>query len=396
MSYFIPQIDYTDCGFACLKMLIALLYNNKDALYIKQDETHGPYSFKEMKVLAEDYGITLEGIKVENKTDLKEMNLPLIALIKKGEESFHYVLVTKVKFKSVYYLDPDVGECRMDLKSFMKIWMSNALIVTDFIKLDCKFKDVIPLDTKNNHITTFLQIISSILLIIGVYFIDNKNKIYLPLIFIGLSIVFEISLRSYIVKRMEKYDQNFIDKIEVDNGKYSLFYKRYEDYKKSLIGSKMNIIFSFIVIIFISFIVLLNNIYNAFLILIPLFISIIDIKYISPSFKNKEHLIAIEEREINSLKNIDLLKKHIDKIHLRSYSLVKKTMMKKYIYLFIIFITSLLTSVFNETFSLPFLLFYFLIGYALLEQFTNFMNYPNAKIEFLRNKARLNNVLSKR
>ena len=57
MFYFIPQIGQSDCGFACLKMLIAHLYDNQDALYLKQDENHGPYSFKELKDIGELYGV---------------------------------------------------------------------------------------------------------------------------------------------------------------------------------------------------------------------------------------------------------------------------------------------------------------------------------------------------
>ena len=49
MKYFIPQIDQTDCGFACLKMLIAHLYEDERALFIKQDENHGPYNMSQIK-----------------------------------------------------------------------------------------------------------------------------------------------------------------------------------------------------------------------------------------------------------------------------------------------------------------------------------------------------------
>ena len=49
MNYFIPQIDSSDCGFACLKMMVARLYENEKALYIKQNENHGAYNFLELK-----------------------------------------------------------------------------------------------------------------------------------------------------------------------------------------------------------------------------------------------------------------------------------------------------------------------------------------------------------
>ena len=106
MNYYIPQISHSDCGFACLKMMIAHLYENQNALYIPQDETKGPYSLKALTDLALSYGITLEGIEIEEKEEIKEARFPFIALLQKSEEVFHYVLVTKVKWGSVYYLDP--------------------------------------------------------------------------------------------------------------------------------------------------------------------------------------------------------------------------------------------------------------------------------------------------
>ena len=34
MNYYVPQIKNDDCGFACLKMMIANLYQKEEALFI--------------------------------------------------------------------------------------------------------------------------------------------------------------------------------------------------------------------------------------------------------------------------------------------------------------------------------------------------------------------------
>ena len=89
MNYYIPQISHSDCGFACLKMLIAHLYENQNALFIPQDETKGAYSLKALADLALNYGITLTGIEVDEKDEIKNARFPFIALLQESEEIFH-------------------------------------------------------------------------------------------------------------------------------------------------------------------------------------------------------------------------------------------------------------------------------------------------------------------
>ena len=194
---------------------------------------------------------------------------------------------------------------------------------------------------------------------------------------------------------MEKMDEEFVLGLDADRKKLYQLYERYEDYKKKSVLSKMNIIFAFLIIIFISFITMLNNIYNVFLVLVPLFIAIVDVKYVDGSIKEKDEVISVEEREIVGLKNIDVFKRQIDKIHLRGYKVAKLMLVKKYIYLGFIAVIALLTTVFNETFSLPYVIFYFAIGYMLLEQYTNFMKYPDTEKELLKSKVRLNNLIER-
>ena len=393
MKYYIPQIDYSDCGFACLKMMVASLYQDQNALFIKQDESHGPYSLLDLKKLAETYGIILDGVEVDDKLLIKEIRLPFIALLQKKNEVCHYVLVHKIKHGYVNYLDPEIGECSLSIKNFSHLWTGTALIISEFNKREIEFKNYEVDDKKKDFFTPLLQVFSSILLAVGIFFIDDKSTIYLPLVFLSSSVISEIILRIFLIKKMEKMDIQLINQAVVKKGKYHEFYLRYEEYKKSHVSHKLTLVFSLLSILFITTIVLLNNIYNAFIVLIPLFIAIMDVKFISPMINEKEELIALEERELGHIKNIDLLKKQIDKIHLRGYKVAKTMLLKKYIYLALLLLTSLLTTVFNETFSLPYVIFYFAISYTLLEQDIAFMSYPMKRIMDLRNKSRLINLM---
>ena len=394
MNFFIPQLNDNDCGFACLKMVIAIKYQNENALYIKQDENHPPYSFQELKEMGEEYGLSFEGVNIEDKKEINKGEFPIIALLKKKNDLYHYVVIKKVKWGTVYYLDPQEGECSSSINSFNKIWTGDALLITNFEKKDIIYIDKVGKENKGNLLTPILQILSAISLAVGIYFLDEKTNIYIPLMFLSLSIISEIFLRIELVKRMERIDKSFVSRININKGQYLSFYQRYEEYKRLKIASNMNVIFAFICIIFITIIILLNNIYNAFLVLIPLLIAIIDIKFVLPNIKQKEEVIALEEKELSTLKNIDLLKKQIDKLHIRGYKIARVTLLKRYIYLSILLVTALLTTVFNETFSLPYVIFYFAITYMLLEQYINFLRYPSSKVEYYRSKVRLNNILS--
>ena len=83
-------------------------------------------------------------------------------------------------------------------------------------------------------------------------------------------------------------------------------------------------------------------------------------------------------------------------IHTLTYQYARKVLLRKYIHLLLLLVLSLITTVFNETFSLPYVVFYFALTYMLLEQYINFMNYPNLRKEELKAKVRLNNVIDNR
>ena len=396
MNYYIPQISQSDCGFACLKMMIARLYENPNALYIAQDESKSIYSLKALTEIALNYGITLTGVEVEEKKEIAQAKFPFIALLQKSETDFHYVLVTKVKWGSVYYLDPDQGECSLSKKSFFKEWTGTALMINDFTKKDVVFNVSLPKNKDHGIITTIFQLFTAIFLVLGIYFIDQTTKIYLPVTFLSLAVLSEILLRVVLLKKMEKLDEIYVNHINVERKCFYSFYERYEDYKKQIITSKMNLIFSLVIIMFIAIVVLLNNIYNAFIVLMPLFLAIIDVKYTQPALQEKKKEIGRAEKELNTSKNVDMSRTTLGEIHALTYRYARKVLLRKYIHLLILLVLSILTTIFNETFSLPYVVFYFALTYMLLEQYINFMNYPNVRKEELKAKVRLNNVIDNR
>ena len=245
---------------------------------------------------------------------------------------------------------------------------------------------------KTNYLAIIFQILSAAFLITGVFFINDSSKIYFPVLFLGLSLISEIILRNILIKQMQNLDKIYLTGISIEKQLYYQFYERFEDYKKKMILANMNIIFSLIIIIFIVLVTLLNNIYNAFLILVPLIISVIDLKFVEPIIKKKIDNIIREEKEIKTIQGVDMYLSQLGGIHYKSYQIGRINLIKKYVYLAIILLTALLTTIFNNTFSLPYVIFYFAIGYMLFEQYMNFMKYPETKRELLVSKVRLHNI----
>ena len=396
MNYYIPQISQSDCGFACLKMMIAHLYENQNALFINQDESKSAYSLKALTDIALTYGITLSGVEVEEKSEIGEARFPFIALLQKSETVFHYVLVTKVKWGNVYFLDPETGESSLSKKAFFKLWTGTALMISDFTKKELNFNVSLPPNKDKGIITMVFQLFTAVFLVLGIYFIDQTTKIYIPVMFLAFAVLSEILLRVVLIKRMEKLDDTYINHVNVERKYFYSFYERYEDYKKQMITSKMNLVFSLVIIMFITIVVLLNNIYNAFIVLVPLFLALLDVKYTQPSLEEKKKEIGRAEKELSASKNVDMSRTTLGEIHALTYQYARKVLLRKYIHLFISLVLSLLTTVFNETFSLPYVVFYFALTYMLLEQYINFMNYPNVRKEELKAKVRLNNVIDNR
>ena len=70
--YYVPQIQKDDCGYACVKMLLANVQKDKNFLFLPQDENHGPYSYQDLIDIAKGHGIILNGYTVEDKSTIKE------------------------------------------------------------------------------------------------------------------------------------------------------------------------------------------------------------------------------------------------------------------------------------------------------------------------------------
>lgn len=83
-----------------------------------------------MGELGNKYGLLLESFEGEFES-LKNLEIkePIISLINKNG-IFHYIIITKIKHKNIYYYDPLLGKQNCSLTSFEKLFQNVIVIVT--------------------------------------------------------------------------------------------------------------------------------------------------------------------------------------------------------------------------------------------------------------------------
>ena len=120
--FYIPQVQKDDCGFACLKMVLANINKDKNYLFMQQKEEHGAYSYSDLMKLAKKEGVNLEALKITEKSELNNCtSFPFIASVALKNGAKHAVVVTKVRWKRVYLLDPSRGKYSLPINKFIEI-----------------------------------------------------------------------------------------------------------------------------------------------------------------------------------------------------------------------------------------------------------------------------------
>lgn len=383
--FYIPQLTSSDCGLACIKMLLANLNSDENYLFLQSDENHGSYSFEELIDISRQHGCNLLPVEVEDKTEFKKnKKFPFVAVIKLSNEALHCVLVTKCKFGRVKILDPDLGTYSLSFSKFFKLWTGKGLLLDNYQKKKCEFKLEKPIKAFDYALSMILQFIGSALLVLGLYFLDGKNKPYIPIMFVCGFAVFEIAFRLHNIYVMKKIDDS--QKYPKD-GKYREHFVRFETYKKNALLNPMNSVFAMLVILFVIVVLILNSTMNFIIVLVPLFISLIDVVLIKPKADQKENSIKLLELALDKCRDKYDYQVEMQKIHGEAYTLAKLLLLKKYLYVFIMIISSLLVMFMANTVLLPYAAFYVLIQYLLYENISLLFNYSKRRNDFLRSKA---------
>ena len=206
--YYIPQVSKSGCGFACIKMLLAIAHKDDKYLYIKEDESHGSYSFQELVSISQHYGVTLQGVQYEDKDDLRRLSrFPLILSVKKENDSLHAVLISKRKGKKIKVHDPETGVYWQTVDKFIKDWDGSALCINQVEERPFTNRIIDARDTKSEIFSYIMQTAAAIFLALATFFIKPNESFIIPLLFLIASVACEILLRTFLLRRMQRCDR---------------------------------------------------------------------------------------------------------------------------------------------------------------------------------------------
>ncbi len=208
MYYQIKQIDKSDCGFACLKIILAHFHRCSGFLFI--DNKYRKMNFFEIKNELEKNYISCLGIKINNLSLLKKRKFLIVQI--KENETFHFVIFIKQVFKYVIIFDPKIGKRILKLNYFGKIFTCNLIMVKRKIR---KVKIKAPHFIEFPFLVSYL---SSICIDFGfiyllTYFVNSrKNSNLLVLISIAILLNFGFKIIILFVYN-KKLDNKYLDEL---------------------------------------------------------------------------------------------------------------------------------------------------------------------------------------
>jgi hypothetical protein len=136
----VPQSRDYSCGAAALATILQYFYGlpttEMDAIggmfkLGDQDEIKKVgFSLLDMKRYANALKFRADGFKIPKVETLKELNIPVIALIDTGNYK-HFVVLRRVDDKYAYISDPSSGNRRLLLDEFAKIWNQNIVFALE-------------------------------------------------------------------------------------------------------------------------------------------------------------------------------------------------------------------------------------------------------------------------
>lgn len=163
----IKQFDESDCGAACLAMILNHYGSNISITKIRElafTDQKGT-NLKGLVTAGNKLGFASKAVKGTEKILSKEFPVPFIAHIVYENNNSHYVVIYKIKKDLVYVADPALGFVTYKKGKFLSIWSGYLILLNptpDFV-----------IEKNENHLGKFLTLIKPHLkLIILMFFVS--------------------------------------------------------------------------------------------------------------------------------------------------------------------------------------------------------------------------------
>ena len=393
--YYIPQLSKNSCGMACLKMLLAIVQKDEGYLYLPEEENHGSYSYQELLIIAQRYDVTLMGLKIDDKDDLRHFkDFPMILTVNGPNETTHAVLVSQRKGNKIKIHDPAKGIYWEKVDKFIPKWDATVLSVSHVENHPYPFPVINIKDKKGDFISCLLQFITAACIGAATFFIKPEGGYLLPIIFASVSLLSELVLRFHLLKRMQrcdKYLRRFLPYVRSKD--YYEFYKRSQEYKKCSLSMGLNLFFSLLIILLIVTISLINSLYFVILIIASLLAAYLDVFFFAPCKRELNKELSGEESDLHQIKDLEQMELQVKTMEVKSYRYAYYEFARKVVAFILLLIASIALSIVQKSFALTNIVFYTCLGLLLYQSMTPLFGYDDRVEENLLYKARINNVV---
>ena len=393
--YYIPQVSKSGCGFSCLKMLLAIAHKDERYLYLKEDEHHGNYSYQDLLEVAQRYEVTLVGVKYDDKSDLRHFKkFPLILTIETENAGPHAVLAVKRKGGWLKIQDPAKGVKWVRIDKFINIWDGTALAINHVEECPFTLRQVDAKDTKGEIISYVFQSLAAVFIALATFFVKPDTSMVIPLVFCAASLLCEILLRFFLLKRMQRYDRylrRFLPYVHRKD--YFEFYKRGQEYKVSALTLGLNFIFNFLIVTLIVVVSLFNSINYAVSIGVAVLCAFINAFLFTPFEKDTQKDLAQQEEELRKIYDVTDVEMKVKTLEVKSYRYAYYEFASKAIVGSFFILASFFIGIVEHAISLTNIVFYTCVSYLIYQYLVPLFRYDQKVDDNMVNKARINNLI---
>ena len=304
MKYICLQENDYDCGLACMKMMLAHYHKNKKLLDLDKEIVNQRYNLNQLRNYGIKNGLETDGVHFSEK-DLLFDYPNSMCHIKQHDEQ-HFIIFEKKKGSSIYLIDPRIGRIKLDIEYFLSIFTGFALIVKETKPIDFKLEK-----NKVNHLNYLLVYIIFLILDFGLLFLisylGNDSKYLFHSLLLILSLILSLICKLKLVIRHQNTIDNNIKKIL--NTEINLFTSTKRGllaYKVFTIKYLYGLINCIFVVFFVTFILIVNGLYNILIVLGLFGISFIFSKLTLINDTTNRYMITITEKEFLSKNDVKI------------------------------------------------------------------------------------------
>lgn len=385
MKYFTYQGNSGDCGFAAMKMLLAESHKNKDYLRLKKPiSKRRDYTIKDLIKIGEENGLITKAFKYERKFDIIDKDSSkFLAIIKTEKDNNHVVMINKFSDYKLEVFDSESGIYVLDFETFLSMWTGYTIEIIEVQKTKFHLPKVRITNKLLKNYELIISLLSIGMLVGGLFFLNDKTNILIPLALLVCYSVLELVSRILSIKQLQKVDSIYLKNLSrIPTEEFETEYRNYNEFKKTHFTYKKNFVINLLVVGLIMVLMILNSPYHAIPLLSLLIVNIVD-RFILQK-NNEKKRKQIDKEEALLLEECDSKNRYVmlDQIHKNTYSYAFNIMARKLVYNFVVICCAVVMIVVQGVLSVNSLLFEFFMLNIYVEHLDNVIGFATEKDKY--------------